>query len=311
MEEKSVHSATEKATSAAAATETTQRDIKLIAVDVDGTLLNNDHSLSDRNRQALLRAHDAGIAVVLATGKTRVGAESIIAALNLTTPGIYVQGIMVYNPDGSVRYQETLDPITIRRVITFAEQRGFDVLAYSGNRLMMKLVEDRHLVITRYHEPTPESVGPLVNHLETLPINKLLIFGAPRKLTALRWQLEKILDGQAGFTSTNVLDTLEILPPGASKGKALKVLIHEMGIAPAEVMAIGDGENDIEMVKLAGLGVAVANANPKLKAIADAVVSSNDEDGVAEAIERYVKLPATETPETSTSKSDKQGEDDA
>lgn len=308
MAEKSVHSATETTTPA---TETTQRDIKLIAVDVDGTLLNNDHSLSDRNRQALLRAHEAGISVVLATGKTRAGAESIIAALNLTTPGIYVQGIIVYNPDGSVRYQETLDPITIRRVITFAEQRGFDVLAYSGNRLVMKLVEDRHLAITRYHEPTPESIGPLVNHLETLPINKLLIFGAPRKLAALRWQLEKILDGQAGFTSTNVLDTLEILPPGASKGKALKVLIHEMGITPAEVMAIGDGENDIEMVKLAGLGVAVANANPKLKAIADVVVSSNDEDGVAEAIERYVKLPAAEAPETSTSEGEKQGDDEA
>lgn len=263
-------------------------DIKLIVTDMDGTLLNDDHSMSDRNREALRKAIDNGVPVIIATGKTRTSNESVIAALNLDTPGIYVQGLIIFNADGSVRHQQTLDPDMARRVITFVEQRGYKVMAYSGNRLLIKADDDELNAIANYHEPMPEPVGPLVNILNTQPIHKLLIFSTPKKLKALRFQLEKQLDGRAALTSTNVMNTLEVLPAGASKGKALKVLLHEMGIDPKNVMAIGDGENDIEMVKLAGLGIAVGNANPKLLAIADDIVSSNNDHGVAEAIEKYV-----------------------
>ncbi|MCB9461840.1 MAG: HAD family hydrolase [Anaerolineaceae bacterium] len=274
---------------------TTTPEIKLIVTDIDGTLLNDDHSMSDRNREALRKAIDSGIPVVLATGKTRASNESVIAALNLNTPGIYVQGLIIFNPDGTVRHQQTLAPEMARRVITFSEQRGYKVMAYSGNRLLIKSDDDELNAISNYHEPTPEPIGPLVNHLYTQPIHKLLIFGTPKKLKALRWQLEKQLDGQATLTSTNVSNNLEVLPAGASKGKALKVLLHEMGIDVKNVMVIGDGENDYEMIKLAGLGVAVSNAHPKTKAAADAVVSSNNEHGVAEAVEKYA-LPKEEKP---------------
>ncbi|MCA9895297.1 MAG: HAD-IIB family hydrolase, partial [Anaerolineae bacterium] len=114
---------------------TTTPEIKLIVTDIDGTLLNDDHSMSDRNREALRKAIDSGIPVVLATGKTRASNESVIAALNLNTPGIYVQGLIIFNPDGTVRHQQTLAPEMARRVITFSEQRGYKVMAYSGNRL--------------------------------------------------------------------------------------------------------------------------------------------------------------------------------
>ncbi|QPC85044.1 HAD family hydrolase [Phototrophicus methaneseepsis] len=277
---------------------TKRKNIKLIVVDIDGTLLNDEHVLSDRNREALRKAIDSGIKVVIATGKSRGGNESVLAALNLDTPGIYVQGLMICDPQGGVLHQQTLDPALARRVITFAEQRGFDVVAYSGNRLVTKMSVQQVDEIAKYHEPVPEPIGPLVNHLGLIPMNKLLILGDPRKLKALRWQLEKQLDGQVSFTSTNVLNTLEVLPLGASKGKALKVLIHDMGIAPEHVMVIGDGENDIEMLKLAGFGVAVGNANPKLQAIADEIVSTNNESGVAEAIEKFILPdPKPEQPE--------------
>jgi hypothetical protein len=89
---------------------------------------------------------------------------------------------------------------------------------------------------------------------------------------------------------------LEVLPPNGSKGDALRVLLDELNIPAEQVMALGDGENDIEMLQLAGIGVAVGNASPLLKAVADQVVASNDDDGVAEAIERFVLHRTVEVP---------------
>lgn len=288
---------------------TKKKNIKLIVVDIDGTLLDDNHSMSDRNRDTLLNAIKSGIKVVVATGKTRSGNESVLAALNLDTPGIYVQGLMICEANGNIRHQQTLDPDLARRVITFAEQRGFDVIAYSGNRLLTKMSVKQVDDIIQYHEPLPEPIGPLVNHLGIVPMNKLLLVGDPRKLKALRWQLEKQLDGQVSFTSTNVTNMLEVMPLGTSKGKALKVLIHDMGIAAEDVMVIGDGENDLEMFKLAGLSIAVGNANPKLIAVADEVVSSNNESGVAEAVEKFILPDETKEEPKAEAKAEPNGDD--
>jgi Cof subfamily protein (haloacid dehalogenase superfamily) len=269
-------------------THASTRDIKAIVLDIDGTLLKSDHSLSDKNRSTLRAAIDAGIQVILATGKTRHSAESIIAALNLQSPGVYVQGLIVTNPDGTIRYQQTLDPNVARRVITFAEQRGFDVIAYSGNRLLTKTVDDGAHEITKFGEPQPEEVGPLVNMLGLSPVHKLLIGGKPKKLKALRWQLDKQVGEEATLMTTNLDNTLEVLPYGASKGKSMLALLREMNIAPENVLAVGDGENDVDMLKFVGIGVAVGNAHKLTKDVADFVVASNDDDGVAEAVERFV-----------------------
>ena len=94
--------------------------------------------------------------------------------------------------------------------------------------------------------------------------------------------------GQIHMTTAKVLTSLEVLPKGTSKGNGVKSLMRDMGIKMANVMAIGDGENDLEMLKAAGLGVAIGNADAVLKEVAQEVVGTNDEDGVAEAIERFV-----------------------
>lgn len=268
--------------------QTTKRDIRLVAIDLDGTLLNNDHVMSERNRAAVKAVLDRGIQIVLATGKTRYGAADVLSSLNLSTPGIFSQGLIVYNADGGIRHQQTMDPVLIRRIVTFAEDRGFEMLAYSGNRLLVKTLTDRTRVIADFHEPMPEGVGPLVNILENTPINKLIAFGDEQKLRSLRWQLDKQLNGQVHLTTTTVQTQLEILPYGASKGRTFKALVNELGLRLEQTMAIGDGENDIEMIRAAGLGIAVDNANPRLKAVADEIVATNNEDGVAQALERFV-----------------------
>lgn len=276
-------------------------EIKLIAVDLDGTLLNSDHKISERTADALRKAVAQGIKVVLATGKTPFSGRDIVKQFGIDAPGIYVQGLTVVFPDGETKQLAQLDAGLARSVITFAEERGFDVIAYSGGQTYTRVdnVGARELT-EAYGESAPQIVGPLQNMLDSTPISKLLFFKRrePRKITALRWQLGTQINGKARLVQA-LDDALEMLPTGASKGKALKLVLKDLGIDAKEVLAIGDGENDIEMIELAGIGVAMGNASPKLKAVAKHEVASNDADGVAEALERFVlkaEAPKTETP---------------
>jgi Cof subfamily protein (haloacid dehalogenase superfamily) len=264
------------------------KNLKMVVVDIDGTLLNSQHQMGERTEKALKAAIEKGIQVVLATGKTRISGDPIIQKLGLKTPGIYLQGLAIYDADGTARHMQALDPAVARRVITFAEDRGYLLAAYSGTRILIRAPVPGSDQLTTYNEPLAEVVGPLQNVLEGMPINKLIAFGGdPRRVKALRWQLDMQLNGSVKLTQA--LDSmLEILPPGASKGAALRVLLKEMGISAEDVLAIGDAENDIEMIQLAGVGVAVGNADAKTQASAKYVVASNDADGVGEAVERFV-----------------------
>lgn len=268
----------------------TSTQIQLIAVDLDGTLLNSRHELTERTEKALRAAIDKGVHVVLATGKTRASATSLIARLGLTSPGIFLQGLAVYNGDGSLRHQTLLDTAVARQVITFAEDRGFTVTAYSGTTMYVRARNADTAVLVEYGEPEPQAVGPLQNLLDKTPVNKLLALHIAdrRRVAALRWQLGMQLGRAAKLTQAAIPEMLEIVPPGASKGAALKGLLKELNIPAENVLALGDAENDIEMLQLAGVGVAMANAQQMVKDAADHITASNDADGVAEAIERFV-----------------------
>ncbi len=275
-----------------------QKDIKLIVLDLDGTLLNSKHTVSERNLGALRAAIAQGVKVMLATGKTFYSATSIIAALNLDLPSVFVQGLMVYNADGTIRHQQTIPSQALRRIIPYAESRGFSCIIYSGTRILAKAKDATTAELVAYGEPEAEAVGSLVNIIDRIPVNKIILVGSDVKaVKALRWQLDKQMDGQVALVTTPILKQhLEVLPQGVSKGKTVQALVRELGISADKVMAMGDGENDLELLQFAGWGVAMANADPKLKQIAQAVVGTNDQDGVAEAIERFVLPPAPVAP---------------
>ncbi len=276
--------------------------IQLIAVDLDGTLLNSQHELSERNEKALKAAMKQGVHIILATGKTRNSALKVISQLGLESPGIYLQGLAIYNGDGTLRHQSLLDTGIARQVITYAEDRGFSIVAYSGARILVRNLNEGTELLEKYGEPQPEVVGALQNILDTVPINKLMAIKMRdhRGITALRWQLKMQIDGAARLVQAGIADMLEILPPGGSKGTALKTLLKELNIPASRMIAIGDGENDIEMVQMAGVGVAMGNATAQLKAVTEHVVASHNEDGVAEAVERFV-LKTEDAPTASES----------
>ncbi|MEM6285466.1 MAG: HAD-IIB family hydrolase, partial [Chloroflexota bacterium] len=190
-----------------------------------------------------------------------------------------------------LRHQQTLDTDIVRQVVTFAEDRGFAVALYAQGRIIARsktpYINELH---DKWGDTQPEYVGPLQNILSSTQVNKLVAMSAydDRKTKALRWQLNAQINGKARLMNGGVGHQVEVLPPGASKGTALKSLLREMKIDPKNVMAIGDAENDVEMVRLAGVGVAVGNAQQMLKDAADVITVTNDEDGVAQIIEKYV-----------------------
>lgn len=275
--------------------------IELVVIDLDGTLLNKAHTMTERAEQTIKAARQQGVKVMLATGKTRNSALHIIEQLGLDTPGIFVQGFVIHNADGSIRQQVTLDPAIARQVITFAEDRGFSLIAYSGTTTYVRSRNYHTNLTVDYGEPEPRVVGPLQNILDSTPINKLAAIDRsdPRRVKALRWHLNMQLDGTARLVQPAVPEMVEVLPKGGSKGAALRNILKEMRISPANVLAIGDGENDIEMLEMAGVGVAVANAEPVAKNAANFVTTASYGDGVAEAIERYVLQPAASEPDPS------------
>jgi Cof subfamily protein (haloacid dehalogenase superfamily) len=270
--------------------------IQLVVVDLDGTLLNAEHVVTEQAEQAIRAAREQGIKVMLATGKTRSSALKVIEQLKLDTPGIFVQGFVVHDADGSIRHQVTLDPAIARQVITFAEDRGFSLIAYSGTTTYIRARNYNTNLVVEYGEPESQVVGPLQNILDTTRINKLAIIDRsdPRRVKAVRWQLNMQLNGSARLVQPAVSEMVEVLPKGGSKGTALKAILKDLHLSPSQVMAIGDGENDIEMLQFAGTGVAVANAEPILKSVAGHVTTASYGDGVAEAIERFVLKAETQ-----------------
>jgi len=285
--------ATTHSPSAPAATITApRRPIRAVAIDVDGTLLTSQHTLSPRTETALRAVIKQGIEVILATGKTRNAGQWLIDKLGLKSPGIYLQGLYIVAADGTVLHQQTLSPSVARQVITYAEDRGFTLVAYSGMKILTRVAsQEAEKVTKKYHEPVPEAVGALQNILGDVPIHKLLAVGDPRQIAALRWQLGVQLGGAARLMQAGLPNMLEILPPGSSKAVGLRRVLKDLKIDPAETLAIGDAENDIEMIELAGIGVAMGNAAPNVKAVADHITASNDEDGVALVLETHVLPP--------------------
>lgn len=260
--------------------------IQLIALDLDGTLLCEDGSVSARNVQAIQTAVAQNIQVILATGKTRASAIAVLRQLGLQAPGVFTQGLVIHNADGSVRHETVLDRETAVRAITFALQHQLPHLAYCTARIVAPYDHAYgRLLQEKYHEPLPEVIGPFLDQIDDLHINKFLISDEAHNDTT-RAYLTNLMGDQATVTQA-VPGYIEILPPGASKGRGVRRLLTDMGVSPAAMLAIGDGENDLEMLQMAGVGVAMGNARTAVKAIADYVTADNNHSGVAEAIERF------------------------
>lgn len=247
----------------------------------------DDGRIHPDNIQPIREAVARGIPVILATGKTRWSALELIDTLGLKTPGVFSQGMIVSDAAGKAQRLVTLDDHVTTAVLDFAAERELPVNVYAAEGLYATMDDHyRRVLHTKYREPLPEHRPDLRQQLDSLQITKLMVSDEINNDTT-RADLERHLRDRAIVVQA-VSEYIEIIPLGVSKWTGLRWLLNEMGIDPVAVMAVGDGENDLDMLRSVGLGVAMGNANDAVKAAADVVVGSNEAAGVAEAIKRFV-----------------------
>jgi len=282
-----------------------RRRVKAVFTDVDGTLLNSKHRLSEETIGMLKRAMDSGVPIVMATGKARgawvgmmreqMGMSSDGWTLN--GPGVFIQGLLVCDDQGNIVKRTLLTNEVVRQMNEFAAQRGVQIVAYTSDDEIVSAQADKYSdLLVPFSEPTPQTIGRDTMDLLSSGVGhpdafKMILLAEEPTLAALRADLEGAIEGVACVTKA-MERMLEVLPPGASKASGVLQALELLGLKPGDCMALGDGENDLEMLKMVredgGVAVAVGNAVPKLKEAAEFIVGTNDENGVAEAIDRFI-----------------------
>jgi Cof subfamily protein (haloacid dehalogenase superfamily) len=274
--------------------------IKLLALDIDGTLLTPRGELTPRTRAAIGEAIEQGVHIVLVTGRRFGSAYPLLQEFKLDVPLISHNGAL--NKD--TRTFETielypLDITTACDIIRTARKYGADMICCSDEprglgKIVIEGVSESNQSLTRYLNKYRDSVmkvPDLVEFIVEPPIQVMFSGQCAQmemfadKLLAVMGERIRIFKTRYPQYDLTIIDAVSSL---ASKGDCLSRIAHRHGIAREEVMAIGDNHNDLTMLEYAGLGVVMANAEEELKELGFALTSSNEEDGVAEAIERYI-----------------------
>ena len=271
-------------------------NIRLIAIDLDGTLLDSKKHLSDANLQALSLCIRKGIWIVPCTGRTVSGIPSEVKSIPgiryaITTNGAVVEDLeenevidsRMLSWELALELLQMVDPYRVM-YDPYIDRRGITELRFIEHLPEYNLSHELQEMVRQTRDIYPNIIEFVKNKRK--PVEKInLFFPDMEERARLRAELEKRNDILVTSSLTN---NLEINAPGATKGDAILRLASHLGIGREQTMAIGDGENDFSMIRNAGIGVAMGNGREELLAAADYITDTNDESGVAAAINRLV-----------------------
>lgn len=283
-----------------------RQPIRLLALDIDGTLTDPNFQVSERNIAALRAAHESGVQVILATGRRHDYAMPIAQKIGIPLLLITSNGALVRSSTGETHYTDRLSRETARQLIRHMDEfRGHAVLTFDrpanvpGNdSLILERADELNKSVSRWLEvnlPYIKFVAPLEDALKDEDPLQAMYCGRVARMEEAQARLN-----QAAFRDKmTVLKTqydhrdlciLDILSSECSKGHALRRWAEQHGIPREQVMAIGDNYNDLEMLEFAGLAVVMGNASEELKQNGWKVTASNAENGVAQAVEEILGL---------------------
>jgi Cof subfamily protein (haloacid dehalogenase superfamily) len=283
--------------------------IKLLALDLDGTLLNSRGKISEENKKAIRRAEEKGVLVTIATGRRFRDARPVALEIGFNAPIVTHNGALL-------KFAESLQTVefsllnneTVREILRVGKQTGGDALVsadpHGKGTLLYDRVSDENLPLKKYiawaktlHGDDAEESVRHVSNLEDIVEKTEIVHVSFSGACAPMSQMQQILQAELQ-DSVNILATvyprldftlLDILPPDASKGIGVEKLAILHDFSPADVMVCGDNFNDLEMLEFAGTPVVMGNAAPELQECGDFHTTlSNDENGVAAAIERFI-----------------------
>jgi Cof subfamily protein (haloacid dehalogenase superfamily) len=269
------------------------RTVRAVAMDLDGTVLDETFQPSQRTAGAVALAEASGIACLIATGRMFVSARRVAERLNIRRPLVCYQGALVGDPvTGEILVHRPIGAPLAREILrAMPEEHARRSNLYVDDELY---VWEENEATVRYSQVAGvpmHVVGNTADWIER-PTTKIVTVGTNETMNALRDQMQPLFAGRA-FVAKSLPYFLEFAAPGVSKASGLQLVADLLGFGAAEAIAVGDAENDREMLEWAGLGIAVANADERLIGEADAVIPSVHDDGVAQLLEA---LAAARTP---------------
>ena len=264
---------------------------KLLALDLDGTLTNSQKKISDRNRDVLQKAIAQGVHIVLASGRPLIGIERVAKELGLYEKGGYILayngGHIIECKSGKTIIKKVLPMEYYHEICECGRMFDVNVLTYNEQGVLAESDTAEYVIKEAYNNSIPIIKVERLEEAILNPVVKFMIVGEPHKLTyAYKYMQESFKGKLSVFFSEPYF--LEVTPLGIEKSSSLDGLVKYLGIKKEELLACCDGLNDISMLKYAGFAVAMGNAYEETKKYADYIAATNEEDGVAEAVEKFV-----------------------
>lgn len=264
---------------------------KWLALDLDGTLTNSDKLVSQRNIKAIHDAQNVGMNVILASGRPLLGIEHIAKRIGLYEKGGYILayngGHVVECKSNQTIFKELIPMEHLETIVKVGEKYHVYPLTYNFQGVIAESDDNFYLKKEAFNNSVPLiKVNSLIKEVKN-PVVKFMVVGEPDELLRAREYLLDKLDGQLNLFFSEPY-FLEITPLGIEKASALERLLGIYGDSSENLIAIGDGLNDLPMLNFAGYAVAMGNAYDEVKLIANMITGTNDEDGVAQAIEKII-----------------------
>jgi len=262
---------------------------KLLAIDIDGTLLNSAGQLTERTETALKAALLQGIEIILATGRMCCSGLVYARRLGLTAPCVFYNGAIVINPvTEEVYFKQEIAEDFVTRVSDFFRENGWYLQKYIDDTLCVVDENDEHC----HHYVSIAKVKPLSlgQKFWTMKTASTKLLGCSDDARDLPEMLAKTKEkfGMELYVASSWKRFVELMHPEVNKARSVERAAALLGITQAEVACFGDSSNDAEMLAWAGLGVAMGNASYTVKQAANAVAKSNDEDGLAQFLEQFL-----------------------
>lgn len=288
---------------------------KLITIDIDGTLLNSLGEISEENKKAIKNATDKGIQIVLSSGRISGSIKNIANEIGAKKYLIACNGALIYDMEKDEKiYSRYLKKEKVLQIIKLCEENSIFYTVYTTNTLITKTLSHNLLFYNNENKKNPsdkkidmnitEDIYGYVENYDNDDFLKVVICDSDKMI------FSRIINKLRKTKHIEVLEVehmskkniksgtedvelsyfyTEITNQNVNKWTAIEYLINEMGIKKEEILAIGDNINDIEMLKNAGMGIAMGNSSPQVKKVSDEIVADNDSNGVAEAINKHIK----------------------
>lgn len=260
---------------------------KLIAADMDGTLLNSEGKISPKTSKAIKKAVDNGVVFTVSSGRPIQGILKYGEFLPLKFPLITYNGAMIVNPENrEILFHKALKKEDALKILKLGKDFSVTICLWCENQLFVNRIDER---VNRYKRLS--GVEPIVikdkEQLAKKGITKILWYDKAERIKGIQETLQKESFNEVTFC-TSKPEFLEFMDSGVSKAAAMEFLGKLFGIKREEMIAIGDGDNDLLMIEYAGLGISMENGSEKVKKAAGYITSSNDREGVALAIDKFI-----------------------